>query len=257
MIISDKTYKNTIKSLQQNELLIQGYLNQTKIIDNIPNELLQKILSFYHIKYEILTFNKNLIYSDHFELSDDDKCATRSGKNRHAFLGIDSVYPDQVPLKHGVHFWRIKITKKNWYDWQLVGVTRWKHIKMSEENVSHRLMYGITNSSGGSGWYPNDEMSTEKSSGYKYANFVSKSHFGTSSKEKYKLTDIKLDIDKKELRLYVPGKYYEAILFNLDASEDGWMLRLCAAMRNTQYRVASISEDIYGNSTEDIFVQQT
>ena len=89
---------------EKEKLLIVGYMRQINIT-NIPLDIINLFILFYHATYKILQFSKIYCTQKAYVFSDDNKCVTRSRTSG----GMAYIVADIEPVKDGIHCWRIKV----------------------------------------------------------------------------------------------------------------------------------------------------
>ena len=98
--IVDTTNTSKLRTITEDELLIHGYIKHQKYLSiPIPIDIINLLLLFYHIEWEMLKFMAN---TKGFKLSEDRLCAIKQDK-----WIIQSIVADIEPVKSGIHCWRV------------------------------------------------------------------------------------------------------------------------------------------------------
>ena len=92
--------------LIKDRLLVFGYIRYIVSIQNPPNDLINLCITFYHIKYNILKWSREL-NNNSFIFKDNDKCVETYKFNDNSIYGW--IQPNILPIYKGIACWRIKV----------------------------------------------------------------------------------------------------------------------------------------------------
>ena len=87
------------------ELLVFGYIRCDIDIDDdeIPMDIINLCMLFYHLNFEILSFSTEFCGQDIYQFTQNNQCVTvlESGHN--------FILADVEPVTQGIHCWRIQV----------------------------------------------------------------------------------------------------------------------------------------------------
>ena len=109
---------------KNDKIIVDGYIHEieSKLMINIPQEIIHTIFIWYHLTHEILKFNDKRQTSNCYTLSDDNTCATRDGTKNTCYHSY--ILPDCKPVFRGKHCWRISVKnpKAKWIGFYVSSV---------------------------------------------------------------------------------------------------------------------------------------
>lgn len=234
-----------LRARDENQLLIDGFIKQQKDI-SIPCDIINLVLLFYHIDWEILKFANG---KKGFTVNDDGNVVTKDG------WGVATIPVDIKPVTHGIYCWRIyMITNNQPVAWMVAEKRMVMHTSKFKE-------IGITSVGAFCSIHPKD-----------YRDFKIQ-YFSKNILQ----VDLLLDVDAGTLRICAVGYAkvpYEAILNELpipglslthksrltrhlkegeSAIHSGYVPHICLTASGQKASVVQIPHEKYGKPIQDLF----
>lgn len=126
----------------RDHLLLHGYMREycqkLKVFDFIA-ALLDICFDYYHLRFEVLKWSKVYMTIGDLELSDNNKCLTRTGGHNYV-CNYQWIIAEVEPVFTGIHCWRLQQQNPNGA-WINIGIGA--KFMYDDDKFAHAPVWGI------------------------------------------------------------------------------------------------------------------